>query len=190
MKSAHEADPYDLESLLSLGISSTNELEQDQALKHLSNWLKYHPDFCALPILSKDGDLDLDEVEVAFNEASKLKSSDTDVLTALGVLQFIRRDFDKASLYFERAIKENPMDHTVWNKYGAALANSMKAGEATAAYRQAMELRPNYVRTLVNIGLAHNNQTEYLKATECFLNALRLNPKAQHIWSYARQAIL
>lgn len=26
-KAAHEADPYDLDSLLSLGISSTNELE-------------------------------------------------------------------------------------------------------------------------------------------------------------------
>lgn len=135
MKNAHEADPYDLESLLYLGISSTNELEQAAALKHLTNWLRYHPDFCSLPILTKEGDLDLDEVENAFNEATALKPSDTQVLTSLGVLQFIRRDFNKASVYFEKAIKENPIDHSVWNKYGAALANSMRTEEAKSAYQ-------------------------------------------------------
>lgn len=79
------------------------------------------------------------------------------MMNALGVIQFIRRDFDKATKYFEMAIKENPMDHSVWNKYGAALANSLKTEEAMNAYRQAIDLRPNYVRTLVNIGLAHDN---------------------------------
>ena len=143
-----------------------------------------------MPILSKEGLLNLDEIENTFNEASAMKPSDTHVLTALGVLQFIRRDFSKAAIYFERAIKENPIDHSVWNKYGAALANSNKTDEARRAYQQALDLRPNYVRTLVNIGLAHNNQAEYLKGVECFLNALVLNPKAQHIWSYVRQACL
>lgn len=175
---------------MSLGISSTNELEQDEALKHLTTWLRLHPDFCSLPVLNGEGQLDLDQVEIAFTEACKLKPSNTDVQTALGVLQFIRRDFQKAGLYFEGAIKENPCDHTVWNKYGAALANSMRPAEATAAYRQALELRPNYVRTLVNVGLAHNNKLEFLDAAREFLNALILNPKAEHIWNYVRQAIL
>ena len=51
LKNAHQADPYDLESLISLGISSTNELEQREALMHLTNWLRYHPDFCNLPMV-------------------------------------------------------------------------------------------------------------------------------------------
>mmetsp|Transcript_18064 Transcript_18064/g.30816 ORF Transcript_18064/g.30816 Transcript_18064/m.30816 type:complete len:90 (-) Transcript_18064:238-507(-) len=88
------------------------------------------------------------------------------------------------------AIKENPLDHSVWNKYGAALANSNRTDEAMDAYTQALELRPNYVRTLVNIGLAYNNQGNYILATSRFINALNLNPNAKHIWSYARQAIL
>ena len=82
------------------------------------------------------------------------------------------------------------MDHSVWNKYGAALANSNKTIDAKMAYQQAIDLRPNYVRTMVNIGLAHNNEGEFLKATNQFLNALILNPNAKHIWSYARQALL
>ena len=46
------------------------------------------------------------------------------------------------------------------------------------------------MRTLVNIGLANNNQVEYMKGAECFLNALLLNPKADHIWNYVRQSVL
>ena len=190
LKLAHEADPYDLESLFYLGISSTNELEEFDTLRLLSNWLRYSPDFSQLPILQKEGDMSLDEVENAFKEASSLKPRDTQVLTALGVLRFIRKDFQKAAVYFEKAIKENPFDHSVWNKYGAALGNSNKIEEATQAYKQALDLRPNYVRTLVNIGHTHSSQAEYLKACEQFLNALMIYPQAQHIWSYVRHAAL
>jgi len=39
--------------------------------------LRYHPDFCGLGCLNKPEDLTLDEVEMAFNEASVLKPADT-----------------------------------------------------------------------------------------------------------------
>mmetsp|Transcript_5719 Transcript_5719/g.9080 ORF Transcript_5719/g.9080 Transcript_5719/m.9080 type:complete len:193 (-) Transcript_5719:297-875(-) len=144
----------------------------------------------SMPLLAKQGPLSLDEVEAAFNEASMLQQHDSHVLTALGVLQFLRRDFGKAAMYFERAIKENPADHAVWNKYGAALANSANTEKAKEAYKLALDLRPNYVRTLVNIGLANSNTGDYVKALQCFLNALALNPKAKHIWNYARQTAI
>lgn len=82
------------------------------------------------------------------------------------------------------------MDHSVWNKYGAALANSLKTEEAMAAYKQAIDLRPNYVRTLVNIGLAYDNKSQFDDAITSFLNALLLNPKADHIWAYARRSMV
>lgn len=105
-----------------------------------------------------------------------MKPSDTQVLSALGVLQFIRRDFTTATKYFETAIKEDPMNHSTWNKYGAALANNSKSQEAIAAYKQALDLRPNYVRSLVNMGLAFNNEVEYLQGAQQFITALCLNP--------------
>ena len=82
------------------------------------------------------------------------------------------------------------MDHSVWNKYGAALANAMKTEDAMTAYKQAIDLRPNYVRTLVNIGLAHDNAGRFEDAITSFLNALLLNPKAQHIWGYVRRSMV
>ena len=112
---------------------------------------------------------------------------DSNILSALGVLQFLRRDFGKAAIFFHKAIKENPTDHTVWNKFGAALTNSMKIDDAKAAYKIALDLRPNYVRTLVNIGLSHSNGKDFKAAVQCFLNALALNPNATHIWRYVKE---
>lgn len=73
LRSAHDADPYDLETLISLGISSTNELNQVEALRYLTSWLRYHPDFCSMQVLQTKEDLELDEVEMAFIEASRMK---------------------------------------------------------------------------------------------------------------------
>lgn len=94
----------------------------------------------------------------------------------LGTLHFIKRDYDMGRECFAAAIKENPTDHSLWNKYGAALSNGLQTKEAIAAYEQALELRPNYVRTIVNIGLAQNNLTDFKSAANCYLNALILNP--------------
>ena len=44
-KQAHEVDPYDLDSLLAVGISATNELDEEAAKRHLHSWLRYHPDY-------------------------------------------------------------------------------------------------------------------------------------------------
>ena len=49
-------------SLLCLGISCTNELEQRDAIQHLNNWLKFHPDYDKLVT----GAPDLDSVKMAF----------------------------------------------------------------------------------------------------------------------------
>lgn len=76
---------------------------------------------------------------------------------ALGVISFIQRNFTAAAGFFEDGIRANPTDHTLWNKYGAAMANSQNIPAALKIYHQALDIRPNYVRTLANIGLAHRS---------------------------------
>ncbi|PPD76918.1 hypothetical protein GOBAR_DD26170 [Gossypium barbadense] len=48
MMRAQEADPTNLEVLLALGVSHTNELEQTAALKYLYGWLRHHPKYGTL----------------------------------------------------------------------------------------------------------------------------------------------
>ena len=119
-----------------------------------------------------------------------MKPADTQVLLALGVLKFIQRDYMGASVYFAQGIKENPTDHSMWNKYGACFSNSLNTKKAIECYEQALDLRPNYIRCITNIGLAHNNMADYKAAANCFLNALMLNPKLLNVWTYARTAFI
>ena len=73
---------------------------------------------------------------------------------AIGVMQFIRGDFPKAADYFRNLLKSDPYNHSLWNKYGAALSQMDEEDKAIECYRIALQLRPNYVRTYVNIGMA------------------------------------
>lgn len=45
---AYELDPFDLDSLICLGISCTNEIQAEEAMKHLENWLRYNPNYSDL----------------------------------------------------------------------------------------------------------------------------------------------
>jgi len=66
----------------------------------------------------------------AFLQAHELKPKDSNVALALGVLSFIQRNFKEAARFFEDGIRENPTDHTLWNKYGAACANDLNIQKA------------------------------------------------------------
>merc|ERR1719436_1555232 len=42
LRKGHEVDPYNLDSLLALGVSCTNELDQLPALRYLRRWIENH----------------------------------------------------------------------------------------------------------------------------------------------------
>lgn len=124
-KAAHKADPYDLDSLMLLGVSCTNELVERDAKNYLHDWLKYHPDFQSIAGVSDAESLDFVQLKALFDQAHMIKPTDTQVLMALGILNFIGRNYVQASECFVLAIKENPTDHSLWNKYGACMSNNM-----------------------------------------------------------------
>ena len=107
---------------MALGISFTNEYEEMEAFKYLHSWLKYHPEYSHISKISNDEQLNFNEINSSFEQALQQKPGDAQVLLALGVLQFIQRDYIKAANFFEMGIKEDPENHSLWNKYGAALA--------------------------------------------------------------------
>eukprot|EP00455_Lapot_gusevi_P026840 TRINITY_DN2831_c0_g1_i1.p1 TRINITY_DN2831_c0_g1~~TRINITY_DN2831_c0_g1_i1.p1 ORF type:complete len:694 (-),score=222.17 TRINITY_DN2831_c0_g1_i1:74-2101(-) len=195
---AVELDPYNLEALLLLSVSYTNDFEQPRALNFLKAWLENHPDYQAIPQdddvrqfqdLYSEGGNQHENVTYMFLKASQAMPHDSDVLVALGVLYNISSEYAKAVDCFQRAVELKPSDPTVWNKLGATLANSERSAEAVHAYQKALELRPNYVRALANLGISFANQGMHDRAVVTYLGTLARNPKAEHVWSYLRLSL-
>ncbi|KAI3456727.1 hypothetical protein Pfo_013390 [Paulownia fortunei] len=186
MMRAQEVDPTNLEVLLALGVSHTNELEQAAALKYLYSWLRHHPKYGAIALPDQPENLYYADVARLFNDAAKLSPDDADVHVVLGVLYNLSREYDKAIEAFQTALKLKPRDYSLWNKLGATQANSVQSADAILAYQQALDLKPNYVRAWANMGISYANQGMYEDSIRYYVRALAMNPKADNAWQYLR----
>jgi len=195
LRRGHDADPYNLDSLLALGVSCTNELDQIEALRYLRSWIENHDDFQGLlrsvPEPAND-DLELlrDQVTNLFNAASDLSPETAELFVALGVIENINKNYGAAALALSRACRLRPHDFTTWNKLGATLANSGRSQDALEAYNQAIALKPNYARAWANLAIAMSNLGNYPEAARHYLSALTLNPAATHIWTFFYTAMI
>ncbi|KAL6200529.1 hypothetical protein ACLB2K_030310 [Fragaria x ananassa] len=186
MMRAQEADPTNLEVLLALGVSHTNELEQSAALKYLYGWLRNHPKYGVLARPELSDSLYYADVARTFNEAAQMSPEDADVHIVLGVLYNLSREYDRAIESFRTALKLKPQDYSLWNKLGATQANSVQSADAILAYQQALDLKPNYVRAWANMGISYANQGMYEDSIRYYVRALTMNPKADNGWQYLR----
>ncbi|ESO11331.1 hypothetical protein HELRODRAFT_183274 [Helobdella robusta] len=137
-------------------------------------------------------DLFLEAVHMSTNHI------DPDVQIGMGVLFNLTGEYKKAVDCFKTALQVAPEDSMLWNKLGATLANGQMSEQAITAYHQALNLRPGYVRTRFNLGVACVNLGAYREAVEHFLSALTLKdqtkgPKTASngniIWSSLRMAL-
>jgi len=195
LRRGHEVDPYNLDSLLALGVSCTNELDQLPALRYLRRWIENHEDHSVLlDGLEPPADYEYEawrrQVTMLFNGAAEANPLDADVFVALGVMENINRNYDAAIQALAAACRLRPNDHTCWNKLGATLANSGKSEQAVVAYHQGLTLKPNYARSWSNLAIAHANLGQHADAARFYLSSLVLNPDATHIWSFLHSAVL
>ena len=190
MTRANEADPSDPEVLLSLGVSHTNELDQEEAIGHMRRWLRGQTRFAALEAehaASMGGAPDTPDSALGlFRRAAAAAPGDADVHAVLGVLAHLSRSYDEAIDAFNTALDINPQDYSLWNKLGATQANSARSADAMRAYQRALDLKPNYVRAWANMGIGFANQGKYAESVAYYVRALGLNPRAESVWGYLR----
>lgn len=195
LRKGHEVDPYNLDSLLALGVSCTNELDRLPALRYLRMWIENHEEHQHLVHgLEMPAEYEYEawrrQVTSLFEQAATANPLDADVFVALGVLENINHNYDAAVRVLSTACRLRPNDHTVWNKLGATLANSGKSEQAVVAYHQCLQLKPNYARSWSNLAIAHANLGQHADAARFYLSSLVLNPDAVHIWNFLHTAVL
>jgi len=195
-------DPYDLDALLQLGVSYTNEIDSFHALEYLQKWIGSHPDYHVIAEqLPQPQETELmggwlgsrhehSRVVELFNKGLEINNKDPDLHIVLGVLYNITNEYDQAELHFKKALQARPNDPSLWNKLGATQANGQKCPEAIKAYSKALQLKPNYVRALSNLGISFANQNMHREACQSYLASLKQNPKADGVWDHLTMSLL
>jgi len=195
LEQAIKVDPANLEALMGLAVSYTNDGYDATAYRTLERWLsvKYPnvqpPDQLSSP--SEVGFTDRQQLHERitnqFIRAAQLSPDgehmDPDVQVGLGVLFYGCEEYDKAVDCFEAALastesgttNQRRQIHLLWNRLGATLANSGKSEQAIAAYEKALQMNPNFVRARYNLGVSCINMGCYAEAVQHFLGALNMH---------------
>eukprot|EP01016_Furgasonia_blochmanni_P050659 TRINITY_DN785_c0_g8_i1.p1 TRINITY_DN785_c0_g8~~TRINITY_DN785_c0_g8_i1.p1 ORF type:complete len:741 (-),score=247.46 TRINITY_DN785_c0_g8_i1:79-1968(-) len=194
-----QLDPSNLDTLLTLGVSCTNILDEVKAMNFIKIWLLSNPNYANKGLVDPnliseeklEGDWDVKEIKQinetlldAFQKAVLSNPNDPSLFNCLAVLHFIARDYENAVECFKISVKHDPMNHSLWNKLGATLAHLNRTDEAIEAYNRALELKPNYVRVWVNLGIAYSTKKDHEESARFFLTGLSLNPNARHVWTF------
>ncbi|KAI6110544.1 hypothetical protein EDD16DRAFT_1610426 [Pisolithus croceorrhizus] len=153
-----ELDPSHLPAWLALAVSYANESNRTGTYNALREWAMRNPDPRYSEVvmawrnkLSESGsvnfyrlvDLLIDMVRASGGATQEV---DADVQVALAVLLNTMEDYPRALDCFLTALAVRPDDWLLYNRVGATMANSGRAGEALQYYYRALELNPGYIR--------------------------------------------
>ncbi|CAD7935987.1 unnamed protein product [Amoebophrya sp. A120] len=177
----HEADPYNLDSLLQLGVSCTNELDQVEALRYLYKWVESHEDYGHLvhekPSSSSKPDaadlLDLSDFEKLRGEVSSLLHSAADSILARA----------GGTAGEQQSAEANKQEAQVFVALGVVENVSRNFGQAVEALREAVRRSPLDFSIWNKLGATLANSGNSEAAQLCYHQALSLKPNYARTWS-------
>ena len=192
--------PKNSNALLQLGVSCTNIFDKIHAMSFLEKWLQNSENYKSLNVgenliseikLKEDNWKTEDIIKISHKLIEKFTSiekasqkEDVELMNCLAIVHFISCDYQKALFYFQKILKFDPNNYSIWNKIGATFALLKNTPKAQECYHKALDLKPNYIRVWANLAINFNMNKDYKNASMFFLNSLALNPKARHLWAY------
>ncbi|KAM3718557.1 Peroxisomal targeting signal 1 receptor [Dirofilaria immitis] len=182
-----------------------NECMELEALEALKQWIISYLHDDSIPLQFKIASSNpLENLTIRTQEVEELiqkvlsnaKTTDEAMLhNALSLVYNIKGDYRQAAEEVKLALLYNPKDYVLWNRLGATLANGKRPAEAVVAYREALEICPNYTRARCNLGIASIHLQNYKEAIEHFITALQLQQSyssisSSTIWTPLRAAVI
>ncbi|KAF8472533.1 hypothetical protein BDZ91DRAFT_775169 [Kalaharituber pfeilii] len=190
LETALRLDPKNLNAMMGLAVSYTNEGYDTTAYAILERWISTkYPELTkdSPPTTTVDRQALHQRVTDLFIRAAQLspegQGMDSDVQVGLGVLFYGDEEYDKAVDCFNAALIHDydarDKNHLLWNRLGATLANSGRSEEAINAYERALTINPNFVRARYNLGVSCINIGCYEQAAQHLLGALAMHKVAE-----------
>ena len=108
------------------------------------------------------------------SQRNPLVANDKGYQLISGLLSYCLDDYDNNVISFQRALELDSSDEILWNRLGATLANHGKYKDAVHAYKEALRIKPSFVRARYNLGISLMNVGWFKESVECFLSCCKL----------------
>ena len=119
---------------------------------------------------------DYKTAEVFCYKILSIDSSHFDSISLLANIFAIKRNFDKAKEFLEKAIKIQPKNTSILNNLGTAYKELGKSKEAINFYQKALEIDSNHSNANYNLGVEFYKLKELKKAKNYLEKTVKIQP--------------
>ncbi len=113
---------------------------------------------------------------------------DQDLLVLYAISLHQQRKLDQALVVYEQLTELFPGEAVHWGNYATALREADRLDEASRACETSLQLAPDNSDQLINRGLLHVRQREFIEARDTLLRAVDLAPQSREARIHAARA--
>jgi tetratricopeptide (TPR) repeat protein len=117
-----------------------------------------------------------DQAEEEYKKALIFYSDDSNALSGLGLIQYIRGNYEESRNLFEKAVRLNPQDEYAHRYLGDIYRKSEDFQKALEEYKKALKLDPEYGEAYFGAGMAYANLNQIPEAIKMWEKLLEYYP--------------
>lgn len=173
-------DPGNKEAHKELADAYLQDKEPALALVHIERGIKiapFDPDLYLLKGAYYEDTGNIGSAIDSYEKLLKIEPGSARANNNLGVIYFNNRQFDKAGLYFGRAIKLNPFLPEPYLNMAKLCQYNNQPEDAVSFYRQAVRLNPDFKEAFINLAKIYLNKGDYNSAIDILNRALNSGNK-------------
>lgn len=126
----------------------------------------------ALKLLKKNK---IEEAEALLLEAEELYPASETVFRTLGYVYESRKEFEKAAVYFQKALNHNPIKKDLFMRLGYAQLSSRQNEAARKTFERALKVFPLDAEVITGHGMALYRLEEFEEARKQFVKAFSID---------------
>lgn len=116
------------------------------------------------------------QAEALSRQALQTHPDEQDLLVLYAISLHQQKKLDEALAVYERLTRLFPREAVHWGNYATALREVDRPDEASKACETSLQLAPDNPDQLINRGLLHARQREFIEARDTLLRAVELAP--------------